>query len=64
MVRSYAAEVTATAGIVDEASDGGFTDVLPEGGRLVLFDSRTCKHEVTPTPKERVCCVGWFRRGS
>ena len=44
-------------------------DVIPTGGRLVLFDSATVEHEVLPTNKERWAIVGWFmsdnnRRGS
>ena len=44
-------------------------DVIPDGGRLVLFDSATVEHEVLPTNKERWAIVGWFmsdsnRRGS
>ena len=43
-------------------------DVIPAGGRLVLFDSATVEHEVLPTNKERWAIVGWFmmenRRGT
>jgi len=35
-------------------------DVIPDGGRLVLFDSATVEHEVLPTNKERWAIVGWF----
>mmetsp|Transcript_33225 Transcript_33225/g.87370 ORF Transcript_33225/g.87370 Transcript_33225/m.87370 type:complete len:247 (+) Transcript_33225:68-808(+) len=36
-------------------------DILPNNGRLVLFDSKIVRHEVLPTMRERVCIVGWFR---
>ena len=35
-------------------------DVIPAGGKLVLFDSTTVEHEVLPTLKERWAVVGWF----
>mmetsp|Transcript_8336 Transcript_8336/g.18686 ORF Transcript_8336/g.18686 Transcript_8336/m.18686 type:complete len:295 (+) Transcript_8336:20-904(+) len=35
-------------------------DVVPEGGKLVLFDSSSVEHEVLPTCKERWAVVGWF----
>ena len=35
-------------------------DVIPTGGRLVLFDSAEVEHEVLPTNKERWAIVGWF----
>jgi hypothetical protein len=46
-------------------SGGGDTsiivqDVVPEGGKLVLFDSTSVEHEVLPTCKERWAVVGWF----
>lgn len=36
-------------------------DILPLGGRLVLFSSPTCEHEVLPTAKPRWSLSGWFR---
>ena len=36
-------------------------DIMPEGGTLVLFDSKRVWHEVMPTKRERACLVGWFR---
>ena len=35
-------------------------DVIPAGGKLVLFDSASVEHEVLPTFKERWAVVGWF----
>jgi len=35
-------------------------DVIPEGGKLVLFDSKLVEHEVLPTNRERIAVVGWF----
>jgi hypothetical protein len=35
-------------------------DILPEGGKLVLFDSAAVEHEVLPTRRERWAVVGWF----
>ena len=53
-----------------ETSDGGALrveecgeeprELLPEGGSLVLFDSKRVWHEVLPTRRERACLVGWF----
>lgn len=36
-------------------------DVLPVGGRLVIFLSGEIPHEVLPTLKERISITGWFR---
>lgn len=45
----------------NSGSDGANQqDVVPEGGKLVLFDSKTVEHEVLPTTKERWAVVGWF----
>ncbi|KAL7524899.1 hypothetical protein ACHAWF_001124 [Thalassiosira exigua] len=35
-------------------------DVIPEGGKLVLFDSKAVEHEVLRTRRERWAVVGWF----
>ena len=35
-------------------------DVIPAGGKIVLFDSASVEHEVLPTFKERWAVVGWF----
>ncbi len=36
-------------------------DVLPVGGRLVVFLSEEIPHEVMPTKKERISITGWLR---
>ena len=36
-------------------------DVLPQGGRLVVFLSEEIPHEVLPTHKERISITGWLR---
>jgi SM-20-related protein len=36
-------------------------DVLPVGGRLVVFLSEEIPHEVLPTLKERISITGWLR---
>ena len=36
-------------------------DVLPLGGRLVVFLSEEIPHEVIPTQKERMSITGWLR---
>lgn len=36
-------------------------DVLPKGGRLVVFMSGEIPHEVMPTKKERISITGWLR---
>ncbi|MEY2704776.1 MAG: hypothetical protein RL407_838 [Bacteroidota bacterium] len=36
-------------------------DVLPLGGRLVVFLSEEIPHEVLPTLKERISITGWLR---
>ncbi len=36
-------------------------DVLPLGGRLVVFLSAEIPHEVLPTHKERISITGWLR---
>jgi SM-20-related protein len=37
-------------------------DILPLGGRLVLFLSDLIEHEVLPARRERYSITGWFRR--
>ena len=39
----------------------GLRDIEPLGGRLVLFSSPDCEHEVLPTGPERLSLAGWFR---
>lgn len=36
------------------------SDILPESGCLVLFDSCKVEHEVLPTNRARTCLIGWF----
>ncbi|OOG78263.1 2OG-Fe(II) oxygenase [Algoriphagus sp. A40] len=38
-----------------------FEDVLPLGGRLVVFLSGEIPHEVLPTKKERISITGWLK---
>ena len=48
-------------GAKKEEDNNVFTqDIVPEGGKLVLFDSASVEHEVLPTCKERWAVVGWF----
>lgn len=54
-----------------QADDGGalrlyvtedtYQDILPIGGRLVLFLSGRFWHEVLPTKRERISLTGWLR---
>jgi SM-20-related protein len=37
-------------------------DVMPVGGRLVLFMSEGREHEVLPATRERLSVTGWLRR--
>lgn len=46
---------------LDDLPVEGSTDVLPEGGTLVLMQSSRVPHEVLVTRRERQCVVGWFR---
>ena len=39
----------------------GFEDVLPLGGRLVIFLSGRFAHEVLPAKRERLSIAGWFK---
>jgi SM-20-related protein len=41
---------------------GASVDVLPQGGRLVAFQSDRFEHEVLPARRERLSFTGWFRR--
>jgi SM-20-related protein len=38
-----------------------FEDVLPQGGRLVVFLSDKFAHEVLPATRERLSIAGWFK---
>lgn len=44
-----------------EDSSERVEDVLPLGGRLVVFLSEEIPHEVLPTRKERISITGWLR---
>jgi hypothetical protein len=37
-----------------------FTDIVPRGGRLLIFDSKTVEHEVRPTSRLRSAATIWF----
>jgi SM-20-related protein len=41
---------------------GASVDVLPQGGKLVAFQSDRFEHEVLPSRRERMSFTGWFRR--
>jgi SM-20-related protein len=41
--------------------NGGSVDVLPEGGKLVVFLSESMEHEVLPASRERFSLTGWLR---
>jgi SM-20-related protein len=43
---------------------GASSDVMPQGGRLVAFQSDRFEHEVLPATRERMSFTGWFRRRS
>ena len=43
-------------------SAGQVRDVLPRGGKLVMFRSEQFEHEVLPARRERLSFTGWFRR--
>lgn len=42
-------------------NDDEWLDILPVGGRLVLFLSAQFWHEVLPAKQERLSLTGWFR---
>lgn len=44
--------------------NGGYVDVLPTGGRLVVFQSDLIPHEVLETARPRMALVGWFNRAA
>ncbi|NHQ87994.1 2OG-Fe(II) oxygenase [Iodobacter sp. HSC-16F04] len=39
-------------------------DILPQGGKLVIFLSNRFEHEVLISQRERLSLTGWFRRRS
>ena len=43
-----------------DGSGAEFEDVLPQGGRLVVFLSAQFAHEVLPAKRERLSIAGWF----
>jgi SM-20-related protein len=45
-------------------ADDTHIDIMPLGGRLVLFLSARFLHEVLPARRERVSLTGWFRTRS
>lgn len=47
---------------LDAPDAAPWRDVLPLGGRLVLFDSGRFHHEVQPATRARRSLVGWFTR--
>jgi hypothetical protein len=46
-----------------DSDRGGYEDIPPAGGTLVLFKSNIIPHEVLDTNTERVAVVGWYNRG-
>ncbi len=42
--------------------DGGHLDILPLGGRAVIFLSARFEHEVLPARRPRLALTGWLRR--
>ena len=55
-------KIIVTTKLEKEEEDGSsfYSDVPPNPGTLVLFDSTTVPHEVRPVYRKRVCVVGWF----
>lgn len=47
---------------MEAAVPDAFLDILPVGGRLVLFLSSQFYHEVLPARRERISLTGWFRQ--
>jgi len=43
-----------------DGNSAEFEDVLPQGGRLVVFLSAQFAHEVLPANRERLSIAGWF----
>jgi SM-20-related protein len=44
-----------------DSGDTAPKDILPRGGRLVMFISRRFAHEVLPAARERFSIAGWFK---
>lgn len=52
---------TLTGNSVCGSSDGPvWSDIAPQAGTVVLFDSSKVHHEVVATKRSRACIVGWF----
>ena len=49
---------------MDTKETAEFIDILPQGGRLVVFVSSDFLHEVLPAKRERIAITGWFRTRS
>ena len=49
---------------LDKQNQAQFFDVLPTGGKLVVFVSSDFIHEVLPAKRERIAITGWFRTRS
>ena len=45
----------------DTSDESQYTDILPLGGRLVVFLSARFFHEVLPARRNRLSITGWFR---
>jgi SM-20-related protein len=45
-------------------TDDSHIDIMPVGGRLILFLSARFLHEVLPAKRERISLTGWFRTRS
>lgn len=46
---------------LEQDRDDLYRDILPQGGRLVIFISEQFYHEVLPAQRERMSLTGWFR---
>jgi SM-20-related protein len=46
---------------LDKTAEAPYEDIVPEGGKLVLFSSDRFPHEVLPSGRERYSLAGWFR---
>jgi len=49
---------------LDKQNQAQFLDILPTGGKLVVFVSSDFIHEVLPAKRERISITGWFRTRS
>ncbi len=45
-------------------SDRSYTDVIPKGGTLVIFDSRRIWHQVLPSTQQRLALTCWVSGSS